>query len=105
MSLTTNHPAVIDTAHLRLAEFAALGAWGDRQMLEVVIRPASDDRTGEMAFIGYGEGVAAWAVYWLNGLLWLAYLPDQSGHGPEGWTVNVASVAEAMECIMEATKE
>lgn len=105
MSLTTNHPTVIATAHLRKSEIAALMAWGDRQTLEVIIRPASADRDSQMALIGYGEGVAAWAVYWMDGLLWLAFLPDQSGHGSEGWTLTVGSVEKAMECIMVATQE
>jgi len=104
MSSTTFSISAPKTAHLRCDELAALVAWGDRHHLEVTLKPSSANSAGKMAFIGYGEGIAAWSIYWIKGLLWLAFLPDPSGEGSEGWTVAVETVDEAMKRIIAATE-
>ena len=105
MYITTDHPIVSDVAHLRLTELATLRVWGELYGLEVEIKPAGAGFTGEMAFIGFGEGIASWCIYWINGRLCLAFLPDPSGERPEGWMVAVGSVEEAMARIIAATDE
>ena len=103
-SITERHRAS-DTAHLRTAELATLVGWGDLHGLEVAIKPAGADTEGEMVFIGYGEGIATWTVYWIEGLMWLAFLPDPSGQGFEGWKVEVESLDEAMSWIIAETEK
>ena len=105
MYITTDQNTVFDFAHLRLAELATLRVWGDLFGLEVEIKPAGAGFSGEMAFIGFGGGVPAWCIYWLKGRLCLAYLPEPSAERPEGWTVAVGSVDEAMARIISATEE
>jgi len=105
MYITADHHTVSDVAHLRLAELATLRVWGDLYGLEVEIKPAGAGLSGEMAFIGFGDGVASWSVYWLDGVVWLAFLPDPAGEGFDGWKVAVGSVEEAMARIIAATDE
>ena len=99
MYIVTERPSVLDVPHLRLSELATLTAWGDLYCMEVAIRAADTVLSGEMAFIGYGDGNATWSVYWMAGRLWLAHLPDPSAESPEGWTVAIGSVEEAMARI------
>ena len=105
MYVTTDGPIVSDVAHLRLAELATLKVWGDLYGLDVDIKAAAAGFTGEMAFIGFGNGIAAWCIYWINGRLCLAFLPDPSRERPEGWMVAVGSVEEAMARIIASTEE
>lgn len=105
MYITADHHSVSDFAHLRLAELATLKVWGDLYGLQVEIKPAGDGLSGEMAFIGFGDAIASWTVYWLNGVVWLAFLPDPSRDGLKGWKVAVGSVEEAMARIIAVIDE
>lgn len=105
MYIIADHHRVSDFAHLRLAELATLRVWGDLYGLEVEIKPAGDGLSGEMAFIGFGDAIASWTIYWLDGVLWLAFLPDPSDEALEGWKVAVGSVEDAMARIIAATDE
>lgn len=104
MYVTTDQYTASDFAHLRLAELAALRIWGELYGLEVTIEAADFGYSGEMAFIGFGGGNACWSVYWINGQLWLAYLPFPSRECFEGWAVQVRSVVEAMALVIADTE-
>jgi hypothetical protein len=76
-----------------------LAAWADVNGLEVAIKPAGAGQAKEMAFVGYGEGIASWAIYRADGYLWLCRVEDRAGQDCEGLKVAVESVEEALAMI------
>ncbi len=85
-------------------EVANLVAWGDLCGLEIVVRPAGADFGGTIAVVGYGEGIPSWAIYRAAGQMWIDFIPDPSRQGFESYTVEVASVEDAMAQIIADTE-
>ena len=105
MYIAPDHSIISNAAHLRQVELATIKIRGELHGLDVEIKTARAGDTDEMAFIGLGDGVAAWCIYWMDGQLSLAFLPDASSEHPEGWVAAVASVEDAMAEIVAATDE
>lgn len=99
MSLTPYHPTN-GTTDFTVAEMAYLIAWGKVNNLEVAIEPVDVDFTCEIAFVGFGEGVAAWTIHRAAGHLWLELLEDRLGQECEGLKMAVRSIDEATARII-----
>jgi hypothetical protein len=104
MSLAINRSTVSSLSGFTAVEVAGLVAWGDRHRLEVVMKPAGADFGGRIAVVGYGEGTPSWAIYRAAGDIWVDFIPDPSGQGFERYTVEVASLEDAMARIIAETE-
>lgn len=104
MSLTLNCSARAILSGFTAVEVAGLVTWSDRHRLEVVMMPAGADFGDRIAVVGYGEGIPSWAIYRTAGFVWVDFIPDPSGQGFEGYTVEVASVEDAMARIIVETE-
>ena len=104
MSLTINRSATAGPSGFTNIEAADLVAWGDLCGLEVVIKSAGADFGGAIAVVGCGEGIPSWAVYRVAGQMWIDFIPDPSRQGFESYTVEVASIEDAMAQIIADTE-
>lgn len=104
MSLTRNRSATTDHTDFRADEKTYLVAWADEHGLEVSIKPAGGDEPYGMTFVGYGEGIASWAIFRADGHLWLCRIEDRVGQGREGSKMVVDSVEEALATIIVDTE-
>ena len=99
MSLSKTRSVTTFRTDFMADERAYLAAWADVNGLEVSIKPAGADYAEEMAFVGYGEGIASWAIYRADGYHWLCHVEDRAGQDCEGSKVAVESVEEALAMI------
>jgi len=104
MSLTTNRRATNGPADFTAAELVRIVAWGDEHGLEVIIRLSGAAYPEDVAFVGYGEGIASWTVYRAQRHLWLRRIEGVAGHGCKGLTLAVVSVEEALAEIISDTE-
>lgn len=104
MSLTTDRQAATAPTVLTADERACIVAWGDEHGLEVAIKPPSAGYSGDMAFVGYGEGIASWIVYRSEGHLWLVRIDERAGRGCEGSKSAVASLEAALAAVIDDTE-
>lgn len=104
MSLTRNRSTTTSRTDFMADEMAFLVAWGDENGLEVSIKPAGADQAEEMAFLGFGDGIASWNIYRADGFVWLCHVEGRAGEGCEGSRVAVESVEEALTRIIIETE-
>ncbi len=104
MSLTTHRAATTGRTDFMANERTHIIAWADENGLEVSIKPAGADHAEEMAFVGYGEGIASWIIYRADGHLWLCHVEDRAGQGCEGSKMAVESVEDALNRIIIDTE-
>jgi len=101
------HAVTTDPAHpagLTADEMDDLTIWGHAHGLEVVIDSAGEGFPVEVAYVGYGYGLASWTLHRGEGHLWLARIANRSGQPCENWLGTVSSVEEAIAKITLATE-
>lgn len=103
MSLTTDRRTATVSMILTADERAHIVAWGDEHGLEVIMKLSSEADPGDMAFVGYGEGIASWIVYRSEGHLWLVRIENRAGQSCEGSKSVAASLEDALSGVIDDT--
>jgi len=104
MSLTTDRHITTDSTTLTAYEMAHIVEWGDEHGLEVVVKVSGADHPEDMAFVGYGDGIASWIVYRAEGDVWLGRMETRAGQGFEGSKTAIGSVEDALAEIITETE-